>query len=145
MRLRHGRKSMSIVRRTTSVARFACALAILSGLPMPAGAAAQDYRFEAAGPPVKSGKATICKIRLIHVPDGKPVSGAVIFQTRLDMAPEGMASMTAPAKLVRLNDPNLYEVEFEPQMGGNWALNLSAKVQGETETVTGTVPVTIPK
>jgi len=30
-------------------------------------------------------------------------------------------------------------------MGGNWALSLSAKVQGETETVNGSVPITIPK
>ena len=50
-----------------------------------------------------------------------------------------------PAKLVRSSDANLYQVELEPQMGGNWALSLSAKVQGETETVTGTVPITIAK
>jgi hypothetical protein len=30
-------------------------------------------------------------------------------------------------------------------MGGNWALSLSAKVQGEAETVSGSVPITIPK
>ena len=108
-------------------------------------AAAQDYRFEAAGPLVKTGKATVVKIRLVHLPDGKAVSGAVIFQTRFDMGPEGMASMTAPAKLVRSSDANVYQLELEPQMGGNWALSLSAKVQGETETVNGSVPITIPK
>src|SRR5215472_1711709 len=114
-------------------------------MPPAAIAAAQDYRFEAAGPPLKSGKATVVKIRLVHIPDGKPVPGAVIFQTRFDMGPDGMVSMTAPAKLVRSNDANLYQVELEPQMGGNWALNLSAKVQGETETVNGSVPIMIPK
>jgi hypothetical protein len=116
-----------------------------TSVPLAAFAAAQDYRFEAAELPVKSGKATVVKIRLLHTPDGKPVPGAVIFQTRFDMGPDGMASMTAPAKLVRSNDANLYQVELEPQMGGNWALSLSAKVQGETETVSGTVPITIPK
>ena len=114
-------------------------------VPLAALAAAQDYRFEVAGPPVKSGKATVVKIRLVHIPDGKPVTGAVIFQTRFDMGPDGMASMTAPAKLVRSSDANLYQVELEPQMGGNWALSLSAKVQGETETVSGALPITIPK
>jgi YtkA-like len=114
-------------------------------MPSAAVAAAQDYRFEAAGPPVKSGKATIVKIRLVHIPDGKPVPGAVIFKTRFDMGPDSMAEMTAPAKLVRSSDANLYQLELEPQMGGNWALSLSAKVQGETETVSGTVPITIPK
>ena len=118
---------------------------VVTFMPSAAVAAAEDYRFEAVGPPVKSGKATVVKIRLVHVPDGKPVPGAVIFQTRFDMGPDGMAEMTAPAKLVRSTDANLYQVQLEPQMGGNWALSLSAKVQGETETVTGSVPVTIPK
>ncbi len=133
--------------RAAGAAAFAYAITAASGLAMPARAlaAAQDYRFEAAGPPVKSGKATIVKIRLVHVSDGKPVSGAVVFQTRFDMGPDGMASMTAPAKVVRSTDANVFQVELEPQMGGNWALSLSAKVQGETETVNGSVPVTIPK
>jgi hypothetical protein len=56
-----------------------------------------------------------------------------------------MATMTAPAKVVQASDANLYQLELEPSMGGNWALSLSAKVQGETETVNGTVPITIPK
>lgn len=135
---------MSFIRSAAGAAALAYAITT-TFVPSVALAAAQDYRFEAAGPPVKSGKATIVKIRLMHLPDGKPVPGAVIFQTRFDMGPEGMASMTAPAKLVRSSDANLYQVELEPQMGGNWALSLSAKVQGETETVNGSVPITIPK
>jgi hypothetical protein len=134
-----------------SFSRFAAGAAALGHIitttfvPPAAVAAAQDYRFEAAGPPVKSGKATVVKIRLVHIPDGKPVPGAVIFQTRFDMGPDGMASMTAPSKLVQSSTANFYELELEPPMGGNWALSLSAKVQGETETVSGTVPITIPK
>lgn len=135
---------MSFIRSAAGAAALAYAITT-TFVPSVALAAAQDYRFEAAGPPVKSGKATIVKIRLMHLPDGKPVPGTVIFQTRFDMGPEGMASMTAPAKLVRSSDANLYQVELEPQMGGNWALSLSAKVQGETETVNGSVPITIPK
>jgi hypothetical protein len=138
---------MSLISRAAGASALAYAAASVFGLAIAtkALAAAQDYRFEAAGPPVKSGKATIVKIRLVHLPDGKPVTGAVIFQTRFDMAPEGMATMTAPAKVVRASDANLYRLELEPSMGGNWALSLSAKVQGETETVNGTVPITIPK
>ena len=138
---------MFFIRSTARAAALAHTLTTVCGLAVPAAAlaAAQDYRFEIAGAPAKSGKATIVKIRLVHLPDGKPVPGAVIFQTRFDMGPDGMASMTAPAKVVRSSDANLYQLELEPQMGGNWALSLSAKVQGETETVNGTVPVTIPK
>ena len=135
---------MSFTRSAAGAAALVYAVAA-TFLPQAAFAAAQDYRFEAAGPPVKSGKATIVRIRLVHISDGKPVPGAVIFQTRFDMGPDGMAEMTAPAKLVRSSNANLYQLELEPQMGGNWALSLSAKVQGETETVSGSVPVTIPK
>ena len=135
---------MSFNRSAAGAAVLASAITT-TFMPPAAVAAAQDYRFEVAGPPAKSGKATIVKIRLVHIPDGKPVPGAVIFQTRFDMGPDGMASMTAPAKLVRSSDANLYQVELEPPMGGNWALSLSAKVQGETETVSGSVPITIPK
>jgi hypothetical protein len=135
---------VSFIRSVAGAAALAYAITT-TFVPSVALAAAQDYRFEAAGPPVKSGKATIVKIRLVHLPDGKPVPGAVIFQTRFDMAPDGMASMTAPATLVRSSEANLYQVELEPPMGGNWALSLSAKVKGETETVNGSVPITIPK
>jgi hypothetical protein len=48
---------------------IAFALTIAS-VPPAVFAAAQDYRFEAAGPPVKSGKPTVVKIRLVHIPDG---------------------------------------------------------------------------
>jgi len=43
-----------------------------------AWAAAQDYRFEVVGPAAKSGKATVIKVRLVRIPDGKPVPDAVI-------------------------------------------------------------------
>jgi YtkA-like len=138
---------LSFTRCATGAAAIAYVIATTFGLALStqALAGAQDYRFETAGPPTKSSKATIVKIRLVHLPDGKPVPGAVIFQARFDMGPDGMASMTAPAKLVRASDANLYQLELEPPMGGNWALSLSAKVQGETETVNGTVAITIPK
>ena len=138
---------MSFTCRGMCVAALAYGTAVISGFatPIEAFAGAADYRFEVAGQPVRSGRATTVKIRLVHLPDGKPVPGAVIFQTRFDMGPEGMESMTAPAKLARSNDANLYQLELEPQMGGRWQLSLSAKVQGETETVSGTVPITIPK
>src|SRR5258706_3091832 len=122
---------MSFIPRAAGAAAFAYAVTTFSGLAMPAQAlaAAQDYRFEAAGPPAKSGKATIVKIRLVHLPDGKPVSGAVIFQTRFDMGPDGMASMTAPAKVVRASDANLYQPRLERPLGGHWTLNPSPKGQ----------------
>jgi YtkA-like len=113
--------------------------------PVAAYAAAGDYRFELAAPPVKTAKGDLIRIRLLHLPDGKPAAGALIFQTRFDMGPQGMAGMTAPAKVSATPQPGIYEIAVEPQMGGNWALSLSAKVAGEAETVRGTVAVPVPQ
>src|SRR6266702_1400920 len=49
----------------------------------------KDYEFQVVDKIVKKGDAII-SVRLVHMPDGKPVPNAVIFATRLDMAPDGM-------------------------------------------------------
>lgn len=108
-----------------------------------ANAGASDYRFELAGKPaVKSGVNAVL-VRLIHLPDRKPVPGAVIFQTRADMGPDQMAAMAAPVKAVPTAQPGVYAFEIRNgsvwNKPGKWALTLAAKVQGETETVRGTV------
>ncbi len=121
------------------------ALATIILTPQWSIAAPQDYKFEIAGPLAKSGKATVIKLRLVHVPDGKPVPGAVIIQTKFDMAPDGMAEMTAPAKVVSAKEPGIYQIEADSPMTGKWSLSLAAKIQGETETVHGAVTVTVPK
>ncbi len=74
--------------------------AFTSGTFAHALAAASDYRFELAGKPsAKAGVSTVL-VRLVHVPDRKPVTGAIIIQTRADMGPEQMATMTAPVKVL---------------------------------------------
>ena len=108
-----------------------------------ANAAAADYRFELVGKPaLKSGTNTVL-VRLVHLPDRKPVPGAVIFQTRADMGPEQMAAMTAPVKAKPSTQPGIYAFEIQNGMmwkkPGKWALTLAAKVQGEPDTVRGTV------
>jgi len=139
---------MSII--SMSVARWRRVVAVASVTLTPlsfsqhAIAGAQEYRFELVGPPVASGKATASKVRLTHIPDGKPVSGALITQTRFDMGPEGMAAMAAPARATATADPGIYQIDAEPSMPGKWALTFAAKVQGEPETVRGTVTITVP-
>jgi hypothetical protein len=111
-----------------------------------AWAGAKDYRFELVGPPPATGKVSTVKVRLVHLPDKKPVPDAVIFETRFDMGPDGMATMTAPAKAMPTkSEPGVYTFQVEPSMAGNWALTLGAKVQGEPETVRGSVTIAAPK
>jgi hypothetical protein len=111
----------------------------------PALAEPKDYRFELQGPPVKAANATSFKVRLVHIPDGKPAAGAIIIQTRFDMSPASMPEMTAPAKITASTEPGVYDVEARPSAAGEWGLTLAAKVQGEAQTVKGTVTITVPK
>lgn len=66
------------------------------------------------------------------------MTDAVIFESKADMGPSGMATMPAPVKALPPKD-GIYSLEVVPGMAGTWALHLAAKVQGEPETVRGTV------
>src|SRR3954452_4920013 len=90
------------------------ALLAVSAAPA-AMAAAKDYQFELVQPTVKTGASGLVKIRLLHVPDKAPVPDAVIFQTRFDMGPDGMATMTAPIEAVPAAvEPAIYTFQVEP-------------------------------
>lgn len=107
-------------------------------------AMAAGYRFELAAPPksASAGK-SIVSLRLMHA--GKPVSGAIIIQSRADMGPMGMAAMTAPIKAIGEKPPGTYSFEIDNgpvwKKPDNWAVSVSAKVQGVMQTVTGKVTV----
>ncbi len=120
---------------------FGAVLLTLSTLAgAPAVAAPADYRFELAqGQQAGSGK-TDLTVRLIHVPDKKPVAGAVLFDTKADMTPEGMADMSGKVTPLPSNQPGIYRFQVETGMAGKWQLTLGAKVQGEAGTVRGTIP-----
>ena len=66
---------------------------------------------------------------------GKPVPDAVIFATRLDMAPDGMQEMVTKVTPMPGTEPGLYRFKANLSMAGGWQLSLGAKVQGETGTV----------
>ena len=133
---------MPFIHRTANAAAFATTLVVSAA---GAWAAVGDYRFEIAGNPQAgpSGK-SIVGVRLTHTPDNKPVEGAIIIQSRSDMGPDGMKEMTAPIKALP-SEGGVYRFEIEPGMGGNWMLTLAAKVQGEAETVRGSVTVKLAK
>ena len=102
-------------------------------------AGANDYAFEAVKAEVKKADDAIVAVRLVHKPTGKPVTGAVIVQTRIDMAPDGMASMASSLTPVPSNEPGVYAFKAELSMAGRWLLSIAAKVQGEPETVVGKI------
>ena len=122
-------------------AALACGLAFAA---VQAQAKDTDYRFELAGKPHLSAKKDIVQVRLLRVADGKPISDAVIFESKADMGPAGMDTMTAPVKSLPAKG-GIYSFEVEPGMAGTWALHLAAKVQGEPATVRGTLNVELVK
>ena len=126
---------MTSTRILAGAAAFACTLAFTA---TQAHAAASDYRFELVGKPRLAAKKDIVQVRLVRVADGKPVPDAVIFESKADMGPSGMETMTAPVKAMPAKG-GIYSFEIDPGMAGAWALHLAAKVQGEAETVRGTV------
>jgi hypothetical protein len=115
------------------------AFAVAVRLNAPAFAAADDYAFEPVNAEIKKGDAAVVAVRLKHKATGKPVTDAVIVQSRIDMAPEGMAEMASPLTPVPSSEPGVYSFKTELSMAGQWLLSVAAKVQGEPETVVGKV------
>ncbi len=126
------------------LSRFTTA-ALAATLSLAASAAmagAGDYAFEPVNAQMKKGDDVTLSVRLTNKQTGKPVADAVIFKTRVDMAPDGMAEMESAVAPLPSQEPGVYAFRTDLPMAGRYQVTLSAKVQGEAETVTGKVIVT---
>ena len=102
-------------------------------------AGAQDYEFQAVNTDIKQGRGSTVSVRLIDKRTGKAVPDAVIFTTRMDMAPDGMEMMTTTVEPSPSTEPGVYAFTTNLSMEGGWRFQVAAKVQGEPETVKGDV------
>lgn len=102
-------------------------------------AGAADYEFRPTKVDVKNGAGSELAVRLVHKATDKPVTGAVLFRTRLDMAPDNMAGMTASHAAMPATEPGVYRFKADFTMAGGWAFRIMAKVPGEKDTVEGIV------
>lgn len=102
-------------------------------------AGATDFEFQPIAVDVKNGSSSELAVRLVDKRTGKPVEGAVLFRTRLDMSPDSMVEMTAKHAVLPSSEPGVYRFKADLTMAGGWALKLQAKVPGEPETVEGSV------
>jgi hypothetical protein len=124
------------------LAKYLLAAAFAVGMSLTNAAAwagAVDYVFEPVAAELKKGDDVVVAIRLVHKPTGKPVADAVIIRTRVDMGPDGMADMVSPVAALPGSEPGTYAFKTDLPMAGRYLLSVSAKVQGEPETVVGKV------
>ncbi|MDR3533101.1 MAG: FixH family protein [Rhodopila sp.] len=127
-----------MLRNTLRGAAYAAAATLVLTLSGQAAfAAASDYRFDlVSARPAGPGKTDVT-LRLVYLPDAKPVPDAIIFQPLVVMA--GMESMPGNATAHPGPEAGTYVLHAATSMAGPWTLRLSAKVQGETETVRSAV------
>jgi len=118
--------------------RAAMLAAVLSAASLPPALAdVSDYEFQLIEPAAKVGGEAVIAVRLVDKRTSKPVPDAVIFSSRIDMAPEGMPTMASAIKPAPSDQPGVYRFRTSLTMEGGWRLSLAAKVQGETGTVEG--------
>jgi hypothetical protein len=112
----------------------AIVVAIQLSAPM-AQAAASDYALVLVETTYPVGSGAALDLRLTDNRTNAPVADAIIFATRLDMEPDGMAGMMSPVAALPFDQPGLYRFAADLTMAGNWRFSIAAKVQGEPETV----------
>jgi hypothetical protein len=119
---------MTVIR----ILRAVVAALPLAAIAVPALADIKDYEFRLVQGELKQGNGVIVAVQLIDKRSGKPVPDAVIFAQRIDMAPDGMETMTSPLEAMPSTEPGTYRFKTNLTMAGGWRLSLGAKIQGET-------------
>lgn len=114
--------------------------ALAAALPLaiaalPAFADIKNYEFQLTRTELKQGDGVVVTVRLIDKRTGKAVPDAVIFASRIDMEPDGMATMSSKLEPLPSPEPGSYSFRTNLIMEGGWRLSLGAKVQGEDGTL----------
>lgn len=119
--------------------------AAVAGTSTAALADIKDYKFELVDQSVQAGPDKVITVKLVNTKNGKPVPDAVIFASRLDMAPDGMQEMATKVTPMPGTEPGTYRFKATFGMAGRWQLSLGAKVQGESGTVENKLVITAQK
>jgi hypothetical protein len=119
--------------------------AAMCGVTPGALADIKDYEFQLVDQTVQAGSDKVITVRLVNKKTGKAVPDAVVFATRLDMAPDGMQEMATKIAPVPGGEPGTYKFKANFSMAGRWQLSLGAKVQGEAGSVESKLVVTAQK
>ena len=134
--------------KTSTLARAAkgaLIAAAIGGAGTAALADIKDYKFELVNQSGQAGPDKVITVRLVNTKTGKAAPDAVIFASRLDMAPDGMQEMVTKVTQMPGAEPGTYRFKATLTMAGRWQLSLGAKVQGETGTVENKLVITAQK
>jgi hypothetical protein len=134
-----------MISKFSSVAALTVAVALVASAGAPARAEIKNYEFQLVQPTVQAGPDRIITVRLVDKSTGKAVPDAVVFATRLDMAPDAMQEMVTKVTPMPGTEPGTYRFKANFAMTGRWQLSLGAKVQGETGTVENKLVITADK
>ena len=88
--------------------------AAIGGASTAAIADIKDYKFELVDQTVQAGPDKVITVRLMNTRTGKPVPDAVIFASRLDMAPDGMQEMVTKIAPMPAGEPGTVETKYPP-------------------------------
>lgn len=128
-------KSDSIMTLT----RLLCSLALTQSLVLGAApiafAASADYEFKILHTQLPQGDGAILTLAVTDLRTQGPVTDAVIFATRLDMAPDGMAKMTTPVQALASDVLGQYRFQANLTMAGAWRFSIAVHVDDETDVI----------
>ena len=138
-----------MARLVTCAAGAAMLALAVAGCASQSQPTASNYRFEVVDAQVHPSRDAQVRVRLVHLPDNRPVSGAVIYDHRFEMWMTGykvvtsrMIEGTNPPPILALDEGNgIYRVHAELPMAGEWRATLTARVPGEALPVRSTVAV----
>lgn len=113
------------------------ALGFVIAVAPAAVAGPEHYEFQLLASEIPQGDDATVAVKLIDRRTGKAIENAVIFATRLDMAPDAMEAMTSPVEAMPSAEPGVYRFRTNLTMAGGWRFSVAAKVQGEPATIEG--------
>lgn len=129
-----------LYRKAAFAAAIFAAILALAGLGTMAGVNNEGYRFEAVTEHIPVGENVRIEVRLLG-PDARPVPvrTVALASTRIEMRPDGGATMDAPLTLLPSDKPGVFALETDVVMAGRWALAIEARLKDHPDTIKGVV------
>ncbi|TDH62099.1 hypothetical protein E2C06_13015 [Dankookia rubra] len=113
--------------------------------------ASRNYQFQVLDQQVRPSTNAEVRVLLVHLPDGRPVTGAVITNHKFEMSMPNAKIITTlmvegvgtPPVATVEEDNGVYLVHSVVPMAGSWTMVLEARVPGESVSIQGSVPLRV--